>query len=104
MATCHGKKTIKLPCNRLLSRGIRLVIVESVLESILIYLHNLTYIPKGILEKNQENSLKFLWSINNEKEGIPLVKWQVIVQPKEMGRWDLKNIPLFEKALVAKSV
>eukprot|EP01018_Ginkgo_biloba_P010712 Gb_14385 [translate_table: standard] len=39
-------------------------------------------IAKGVLEKL---SFKFLWSGNREKEGIPLVKSQVVAAPKASG-------------------
>eukprot|EP01018_Ginkgo_biloba_P004985 Gb_28741 [translate_table: standard] len=40
----------------------------------------------------------------NEKEGIPLVKWQTMATPKSLGGWGLKNIHLFGRASAAKSV
>ena len=35
---------------------------------------------------------------------MPLVKWINIAQPKEIGGWGIKNLPLFTKALVDKSL
>ena len=35
---------------------------------------------------------------------MPLVKWTNIAQPKETGGWGIKNLPLFTKALEAKSL
>jgi hypothetical protein len=36
-----------------------------------------------------------LWSGGKSKEGIPLVKWDRIVAPKNLSGWVLKNIYLF---------
>jgi hypothetical protein len=57
-------------CNRWLSRGGRLVLVNSILEEIHVYCHIITYIPKGILYKIIRESFRFLWLGNKEKGGI----------------------------------
>jgi hypothetical protein len=41
--------------------------------------------PKENSRENYENKLQILFSGNREKEGIPLVKWEKIAKPKEMG-------------------
>jgi hypothetical protein len=58
--------------------------------------------PEGYFR--EKKSYRFLCSWNKEKEGIPLVKWQAITKPNEMGGWGLKNIYYFGKSLVVKSV
>jgi hypothetical protein len=47
---------------------------------------------------------KFLWTGRRAEEGIPLVKWDRIAKPKELGGWGLKNLYVFNQALVAKSL
>jgi hypothetical protein len=39
-----------------------------------------------------------------ENEGILLLKWIVIANPKDLGGWGIKNIHHFGKALVAKGL
>ena len=39
-----------------------------------------------------------------KKEGIPMVKWTRLVLPKSRGGWGIKNLDLFCKELVAKSL
>ena len=64
----------------------------------------IAYIPKGILTKIQKACFTFLWTVSKQNKGIPLVKWNIIAQPKVIGGWGIKNLPLFTKALAAKSL
>jgi hypothetical protein len=86
------------------SQGGRLILVKLVLEAIPIYWMYLFFIPKGILEKIEQLSDNFVWSISRKKRGIALVKWYVVSIPKHMRGWVLKNIHYFKKYLVSKCV
>lgn len=70
---------------RFLSRVGRLVLIKFVLNSIPLYYLSLFRIPKGVLEKIIKMQRKFFWSSDDKKKGIPLVKWEVIQKPKEVG-------------------
>jgi hypothetical protein len=85
-----------------LSRAGRLVLVKSVLESILVYWISLAWLPKGTLEKLRRTCFRFLWAGSKEHFVLPWVKWNIMVVPKLLGGWGLKNIHLFSKALAAK--
>jgi hypothetical protein len=91
-------------CHRWLSRGGRLVLVKSVLESILVYWLSIAHIPKSIIERIHRKCSSFLWIGSKEKDGIPLVKWSRIATLKEFGGWGLKKLHIFEQALAAKSL
>jgi hypothetical protein len=52
----------------------------------------------------RKGCFKFLLTGKREKEVIPLVKWQSLAKPKDVGGWRLINIYLFGKALVAKTL
>lgn len=90
--------------NRMLSRGGRLVLLKSILESIPIFWTSLVVAPKGILTKICKISFQFLWSGPCVSGGIPLVKWSHVALPKELGGWGLKNIYTFAQALADKSL
>ena len=45
-----------------------------------------------------------MWTGRRAQEGIPLVKWDRIVRPKELGGWGLKNLYVFNQALETKSL
>jgi hypothetical protein len=46
----------------------------------------------------------FLWKGQNAHGGPPLVKWNSIDAPKEMGGWGLKNLRLFSRALAGRNL
>ena len=46
----------------------------------------------------------FLWSGNVDKENFHLAKWEAIARPKLLEGWGVKNIFLFGKSFVAKSL
>jgi hypothetical protein len=52
---------VSLWVNRLLSRGGRLVLLKSVLESTHVYWTSIVTVPKGILAKVKKISFQFLW-------------------------------------------
>lgn len=66
--------------NRLLSRGGRLVLFKSMLESILVYWASIVVVPKGILTKIRIAGL----------EVFPLVKWSRVAAPKKFRRMGIK--------------
>jgi hypothetical protein len=58
-----------------LSRGGRLTLVKTILESIAMYFHSLALILKGFLEKIRIICCNFLWSGKGEGVGVPWAKW-----------------------------
>jgi hypothetical protein len=78
--------------------------MKSVLEAIPVYWMSLDFIPRGVLDKLKQISFRFLWTCSREKKGIPLVKWNRLVVPKDSSGWGLKNPCHFAKALTAKNV
>jgi hypothetical protein len=90
--------------NGLLSRGGRLILIKTVLEGIHVYWNSIVEIPKGVLDHIHRLSFCFLWKGQNVLGGTPLVKWNSIVAPKEMGGWGLTNLRLFSRALVGRNL
>jgi hypothetical protein len=87
-----------------LSRGRRLVLLNSVLSSIPMYWDSIANIPKGILTKIRKLCFHFLWSGHKEIGGVSLVKWTRLAMPKELGGWGIKNIYWSCISLAAKSL
>ena len=87
-----------------MSRGGRLVLVKAMLQIIPVYWASIAYIPKGIFTNIWKECFTFLWIASKQNKGIPLVKWNIIAYPKEIGGGGIKNLPLFTKALAAKSL
>jgi hypothetical protein len=68
-----------------------LTLIKSILEEIPNFCHFLDFISKGILEKTRKTCFIFLSSRKKEYDGMPRVKWQLIVRTKEGGGWGLKS-------------
>jgi hypothetical protein len=54
-------KRVNFWCNCWISRGGRLVLINSISKSILLYWHILAHIPKGILDRIRKVSFNYLW-------------------------------------------
>jgi len=74
-------------CNRWISRGGRLVLIKIILEVILVYLHILTLILKGIVYQIKKNCFNYLWKGRLVYKGSHLVNWRIPSKPKFMGGW-----------------
>jgi len=88
---------------KFLSRGGRLVLLKPILQSIPVYWDTISYIPKGILQKLRKKFFSFLWFSNKDSKGVPLARWKILANPKDLGGWGIINSFLFCKYLEAKS-
>jgi hypothetical protein len=52
---------------------------------------SITVVPKGILTKIKKINFHYLWSGSHQAAGIPLVKWNKVASPKELGDGDLRK-------------
>jgi len=86
-----------------LSLGGRLILLNSVLQSLDVYWMLLERIPAKILTLLRKLSFKFLWSDYAGNRHFHLCKWQTLTRPKWEGGWGLKNLFIFNKALLACS-
>jgi hypothetical protein len=97
------KKKIDFWCNKWLSLGGRLILVQSVLQSLAVYWMMLERIPAKIIISLRSLAFKFLWGGNSDKNRMHLCKWQFISRPKREGGWGLKHLSIFNVALLASS-
>jgi len=97
------EKKIGLWCNKWISLRGRLILVKAVLESLEVLWMSLEVIPKTILNKLCILSYAFMWSEHKEKFQFHLCRWDLLARPKICGGWGLKNIPLFNSALIANT-
>jgi len=70
---------------RWLSLGGRVTLVKVVHESIHFYWLSLAKIPKSILNIIRRRMFIFMWNRKKEKEGIQLISWDKIANPKRLG-------------------
>jgi hypothetical protein len=86
-----------------LSLGGRLILINSVLQSLAVYWMLLEKIPAKILTLLRKLSFNFLWNDFAGNRHFHLCKWQILSRPKREGGWGLKNLFTFNKALLACS-
>ncbi|KAH9733957.1 putative ribonuclease H protein [Citrus sinensis] len=80
----------------------RLILTQSVIQTILIYAMQTTKIPSGIRDNIDQACRHFIWSGVAGKKKMSLVKWDHIYQLKLCGGLGLKNLSLMNEALLMK--
>ena len=85
-----------------LSRGGRLTLINSVLDSLPTYMISLFPIPKSVITSLDKIRRKFLWQGNSERKGYNLVKWDAVIVGKKHGGLEIKNLLNQSKALMMK--
>jgi exonuclease III len=90
-------------CNKHLSLGGRYILIKAVLESLPVYWMALTKFPATVLSSIRKLIFSFLWT-GSKLTGYHLCNWEVISKPKKMGGWGLKNLPFFQRALLANTL
>jgi hypothetical protein len=78
--------------------------VKSVLEGLLVYWMSLETLPRSIINKIQKLIFKFLWSDHSESQHYHLCSWETLSRPKKNGGWGLRNLYLFNNALITNSL
>lgn len=82
----------------------RLVLVNSVLNSMQIYWASIFILPKPITHKVKQICRDFLWNGLNDKNRIPLVAWDKMCQPKSKGDLNIKCCETWNTAAICKQV
>ena len=90
--------------HKLLSLGDRLILVQAVLSSILVYCLGLVPIPLSILHKLRSIMFAFVWGSTGNNRKYHLINWQSLSWPKENEGWGFKNIYYFSTALRLKNL
>lgn len=79
--------------SKLISRGGRLQLVNSVISSIPIYFMACFQLPKWVINRLDRIRRSFLWGKNEEnKTGISLLNWGMVCLPKEWGGMRASNL------------
>lgn len=85
-----------------LSMGGRITLINSVLASLPLYLFSMFKAPKKVLREIEKLQRLFLWGGNEEQKKMSWVKWSQVCKPKHKGGLGIKNLYLFNLALLAK--
>jgi hypothetical protein len=89
---------------KLLSIGGRLVLINSVLSNMVLYMLSFFLLPKGVLNRLDFFRSRFFWQGDSEKKQYRLANWSVVCRPKDQGGLgihdlEVKNTSLLEKWL-----
>ena len=85
-----------------MSVGGRLVLINSVLTSLTMFMLSFFEVPKGVLEKLDYYRSRFFWQSDEHKKKYRLVKWSILCQPKEIGGLGIKNLDIQNRCLLSK--
>jgi hypothetical protein len=85
-----------------LSMGGRLVLINSVLTSLVMFMLSFFEVLKGVLEKIDYYMSRFYWQSDQHKKKYMLARWNIICQPKEQGGLGIQNIDVQNKCMLSK--
>ncbi|WVZ96381.1 LOW QUALITY PROTEIN: hypothetical protein U9M48_042027, partial [Paspalum notatum var. saurae] len=87
---------------KLLSVGGRLVLINSVLSSLPMFMLSFFAIPKGVLKKLEYLRSRFFWQNDQHKKKYHLIKWDQVRQPKQQGGLGIIDLEVQNKCLLSK--
>jgi hypothetical protein len=87
---------------KLLSLGGRLILINSVLTNMVLYMISFFLLPKGVSNKLDYYRSRFFWQGDSEKKKYQLVKWSVVCRPKDQGGLGVHDLQVKNTALLGK--
>jgi hypothetical protein len=87
---------------KMLSLGGRLVLINSVLSSLPMYMMSFFSIPKGVLEKLDYYRSRFFWQCDEHKKKYRLAKWSILHKPRSAGGMGIIDLDIQNKCLLSK--
>ena len=87
---------------KLLSYGGRLVLVNSVLSSLVLFMMSFFEVPRGVLKRLDYYRSRFFWQCDDQKKKYRLAKWSILCTPKEYGGLGILNLDIQNKCLLSK--
>ena len=85
-----------------LSKGGRLMLLKSTLSSLLMYVLCFFTIPKFVAARLEIIQRNFLWGSSEGSFKYPLVAWEKVCLPIEMGGLGIRSVVSFNQALLGK--
>jgi hypothetical protein len=94
----------KLGCwrSKMLSYGDRLVLINSVLTSLPMFMLSFMEIPVGVRKRLDFYRSNFFWQSDEQKKRYRLSKWNMICRPKDQGGLGIEVLELKNKCLLSK--
>ena len=85
-----------------LSYGGRLVLLNSVLRSVPMFMMSFFEIPKGVLKKLDQYRSRSFWQGGLDKKKYRLAKWDILCCPKDQGGLGVIDLKIQNKCLLSK--
>jgi hypothetical protein len=79
-----------------------LVLINSVLTGLPMFMLSFFEVSKGVREKIEYYRSRFYWQNDNQKKKYKLTKWSILCQPKDQGGLGIQNIELQNQCLLSK--
>ena len=94
----------KLGCwkGKMLSYGDRLVLINSVLTSLPMFMFSFFEVPIGVRKRFDYYRSRFFWQSDEHKQKYRLTKWNIICRPKDQGGLGIEVLDLKNKSLLSK--
>ena len=87
---------------KMLSYGDRLVLINSVLTSLPMFLLSFFEIPKGVRKRLDFYRSRFFWQSDQLKRKYRLTKWNLVCRPKDQGGLGISVLEEQNKCLLSK--
>jgi hypothetical protein len=87
---------------KMLSVGGRLVLINSVLSSLSMFMMYFFELSRGVLEKIDCFRSHLYWQNDPHKRKYRLVKWEVLCQSRDQGDLGIQNLDIQNKCLLSK--
>ena len=93
----------KLSCwkGKLMSYGGRLILINSVLTSMPMFLLSFFQVPVGVRKRLDFYRSRFFWQGDDLKRKYKLAKWDIICRPKDQGGLGIENLEVKTDAFLA---
>ena len=85
-----------------MSYGGQLVLINSVLTSIPMFLLSFFEVPKGVQKRHDFYRSRFFWHSDNVKTTYRLARRDIICRPKDQGGLGIEKIEIKNKCLMSK--
>ena len=80
----------------------RLVLINSVLSSLPMFMFSFFEVPRGSLKKLDYFRSRFFWQSDDHKKKYRLTRWKVVCTPKDQGGLGVLNLDVHNKCLLSK--
>ena len=86
----------------MLSYGDRLILINSVLSSLPMFLLSFFEIPVGVRKRLDYYRSRFFWQSDQQKRKYRLTRWNIICRPKDQGGLGIEVLQIKNTCLLSK--